>query len=511
MSKPFSSYPFDAAGVDNYAHPEFLIFNRKPTIQDIYTPGTRIQDISVSPYVIYETTGAGVWISGGNAYATTTMPGIVTLSSSILGDATSLTLVPTVKEMKDYVDSVAIAGAPDASTGTKGIVYLLTNAEAVAGSAPNANTAVQVSNLAAVLASPSAIGSVSASTGAFTTLAASSTLSVTGASTIAALSATTGAFSSTLSVTGASTIAALSATSGAFSTTLSVTGASTITSLSATTGTFSSTLGVTGASTLSSLSATTGSFSGAVSVAGTLTLAAVNATNATFSGTLGVTGTSTLGALTQVGTANINASGAAATNIGNGGTGTVKIGNATGNTEIVAGNLTATLGNIVASAGNISSTLGSMSAATTVTAGTGITATTGNIVASTGNITTTAGSITSATTLTATSGDITATNGNVLISSTGKGLRVKGGAATDFVGSAILILGTVTVANTNIAAGDRIFLSRISSNGSVTLGELSYTISAGSSFTINSLILGTPASNQTADVSSVAYFIVRPL
>jgi fibronectin-binding autotransporter adhesin len=48
------------------------------------------------------------------------------------------------------------------------------------------------------------------------------TLGVTGASTLAALSATTGAFSSTLSVTGASTLAALSATTGAFSSTASV-------------------------------------------------------------------------------------------------------------------------------------------------------------------------------------------------------------------------------------------------------------------------------------------------
>jgi hypothetical protein len=116
---------------------------------------------------------------------------------------------------------------------------------------------------------------------------------------------------------------------------------------------------------------------------------------------------------------------------------------------------------------------------------------------------------TSTTTINSGSGNINATGGNLKIATTGKGLQIKTGAVTDMAGSSVLVLGTVTVANTNIATGDLIFLSRIASNGSVTLGELSYTISNGASFTVTSLILGTPASTQTADVSSFAYFIVR--
>ena len=108
-------------------------------------------------------------------------------------------------------------------------------------------------------------------------------------------------------------------------------------------------------------------------------------------------------------------------------------------------------------------------------------------------------------------GNYNVSGGNLKIASTGKGLQVKGGVATDFVGTAVLILGTVTVANTNIATGDLIFLSRVASNGSVTLGIPTYTISNGASFTITSLVIGTPASTQTADVSSIAYFIVRPV
>jgi hypothetical protein len=81
-------------------------------------------------------------------------------------------------------------------------------------------------------------------------------------------------------------------------------------------------------------------------------------TNATVGGTLGVTGLSTLGALTQVGTTNINTSGAAVTNIGTGGTGAVNIGNITGSTTIsgsltTTGQITSILGNITATAGNV--------------------------------------------------------------------------------------------------------------------------------------------------------------
>jgi hypothetical protein len=120
------------------------------------------------------------------------------------------------------------------------------------------------------------------------------------------------------------------------------------------------------------------------------------------------------------------------------------------------------------------------------------------------------GSVTATTSITATAGDITATLGNVIINGAAKQLRVHGGAVTDFIGTATLTSGSSgAIANTNIAATDRIFLQRIAANASTTLGELSYTISASNSFTITSLILGTPASPQTGDASTVGYFIVR--
>ncbi len=57
--------------VDAYVYPQFIGYAlRAPTTQDIYPAGTRWQDNSVSPAVIYQTTGAGLWYvdtaSGGS-------------------------------------------------------------------------------------------------------------------------------------------------------------------------------------------------------------------------------------------------------------------------------------------------------------------------------------------------------------------------------------------------------------------------------------------------------------
>jgi len=119
--------------------------------------------------------------------------------------------------------------------------------------------------------------------------------------------------------------------------------------------------------------------------------------------------------------------------------------------------------------------------------------------------------LTSGTTLTATAGNITATAGNVVINGAGKMLQVHHGAVTDFCGTGTLVLGTVTIANTNIATGDQIYLTRTGVAASTTLGQLTYTIIASTSFTVTSVILGTPGSTQTGDVSTFAYFIVRPV
>jgi len=107
-------------------------------------------------------------------------------------------------------------------------------------------------------------------------------------------------------------------------------------------------------------------------------------------------------------------------------------------------------------------------------------------------------------------GDFVVDNGNIAISAAASQLQVEGGAVTDFIGQATLVLGTVTVANTNIAATDKIFLSREGVGASTTLGELDVSISATTSFTITAL-QPTTGIVEESDLSIVNYFIVRQL
>ncbi len=88
-------------------------------------------------------------------------------------------------------------------------------------------------------------------------------------------------------------------------------------------------------------------------------------------------------------------------------------------------------------------------------------------------------------------------------------LQIEGGAVTDFIGQATLVAGTVTVANTNILATDRIFISRSALNGSADIGTYTTSIIASTSFTITSN--NATAGVEAADVSTIDYFIVREL
>jgi len=145
-------------------------------------------------------------------------------------------------------------------------------------------------------------------------------------------------------------------------------------------------------------------------------------------------------------------------------------------------------GSILQEAGSVS--IGADAAAQTILIGTGVAAKTVAI-----------GSATAGSTLILDAATGVDCQTNLVLSTPGTKLEVSGGAATDFIGRDILVGGTVTVANTNIAANDKIFLSVELPGG--TQGFLSYAINAGVSFTITS--------TNALDTSTVAYFIVRQI
>lgn len=105
--------------------------------------------------------------------------------------------------------------------------------------------------------------------------------------------------------------------------------------------------------------------------------------------------------------------------------------------------------------------------------------------------------------------DVEITQGNLVLAAVAKQIQLNGGAVTDFIGQATLSSGTVSVANTNIAAGDRIFVTRSSLNSSTALGELVTAISAGASFSITSVSVADGSTTITGDTSVVDYIIFR--
>lgn len=97
---------------------------------------------------------------------------------------------------------------------------------------------------------------------------------------------------------------------------------------------------------------------------------------------------------------------------------------------------------------------------------------------------------------------------NLLLGTAGTKILMNGGAATDFIGTTTLVAGTVTIANTNIAANDRIILSRRTAGGGA-VGFLTYVITPATNFVITSVdALGAPVVTDTGDID---YIIVRQI
>lgn len=168
-------------------------------------------------------------------------------------------------------------------------------------------------------------------------------------------------------------------------------------------------------------------------------------------GSLTVTSGFTVSAGTTsiTGTTNINTTGAAVTSIGTGGTGATKVGNATGNTQVT-------------------------------------------------------GSLTASTSLTATLGNITATNGNLVLNTAGNKLLIKAtSSATCSAGTFVLAgAATTVVANSAVTAASIILLT------TQALG----TVTAASTLAVTSQIASTSFTvtpSQSTDTSTVAYLIIN--
>ena len=106
----------------------------------------------------------------------------------------------------------------------------------------------------------------------------------------------------------------------------------------------------------------------------------------------------------------------------------------------------------------------------------------------------------------ATAGSVTNVNSQLVIATAGKGLTINGGAATDTIGQATLVGGTVTIANTNIAATDRIMITRRTRGGGA-VGFLIYGINAGVQFVVESV--DAVGAAVVTDTSEFDYVIIR--
>lgn len=130
--------------------------------------GQQYFDTSTTPPTEYVYNGQ-TWTIGGASPATTTNYGTVLLTDNSEPVAT-----------KVYADNLAIMGSPVATTTTSGIGKLVSDANAVARIASTGLQAyfVQPSNLTAVMSAPGPIGDVTPSTGAFTDLTITGTVSI---------------------------------------------------------------------------------------------------------------------------------------------------------------------------------------------------------------------------------------------------------------------------------------------------------------------------------------------
>ena len=176
------------------------------------------------------------------------------------------------------------------------------------------------------------------------------------------------------------------------------------------------------------------------------------------------------------------------------GAGSTLTGSITPGTSLISTLTGGTGGALSPTAGNLN-ILGTANQITSTGAGSTITL-------STPAVFTAPGSITAATSVTATLGNITATNGNVVLGTAGNKLSIATGANASVGTSGAMTAGSVTVNTTAVTANSLIFLTA-NTLGTVTVPSAYYVsaIVAGTSFTIT-------ASDAT-DTSTIDWFLIN--
>lgn len=416
MSASTSIQPLGYLGIDLNNQPQTIVADRPPTVNDIQFPGTVWIERSVTPRVIYQTTGGGVWIISSSSV----LPVSLTDHGVVLGQGTDPMVATAVGATGEVL--IGSTGA-DPAFGALGVNSGLTDHGVLVGSGNAAITALAVGATGTVLAG---------STGADPAFTATPTLTTLTATTINGTTITTNVAAAQLSLTG---------------TTVSATGSDANISVTVTpkgTGDFVVNLG--------DIQATAGDIiASRSSAAGEVTVEVTNSDNT-------------------------SADSDAFVEVAVGGTSS---GNPGIRFQISGGQ-------------NYSMGIDNASASDDLLIGGDNDVGTDPILRI------------------AEAGDVTVEKGNLIINAAAKQLQIQGGAVTDFIGQATLTAGTVTVLNTNIAAGDKIYLSRQGINGSTALGVFDYAITPATSFVITSRN-PTDATTQTNDVSIVDYVIVRQL
>lgn len=192
MSTPFGSFPFDAAGVDNFAHPIFINALRPPTTNDIQPPGTQWQDSGTLPStpVIYVSTGGGRWLVGGNIQATTLVAGVTRYATNAeVMAGTGTNNAALAADVFALAQSIVVGAVPAATETNAGIAEIATQIETDAGvDDTRIVTPLKLANFVAAGGFP----------GSFTDLTATGTVSFTGATGgITMTSATASSFGTT--------------------------------------------------------------------------------------------------------------------------------------------------------------------------------------------------------------------------------------------------------------------------------------------------------------------------